>query len=84
MFGALDFGINVCNFDILDGKSGGGVFSPRTGAHLGVRIANVYVALNASVQRRVMWKLDDITLFTAGFSFGFVYREKMSDWPKLT
>lgn len=84
VFGSLDFGVNLCNFDILDGKSGGGVFSPRAGAHLGVRIADVYVALNADVQRRVMWKLDDITQFTAGFSFGFVYREKMSDAPKFT
>lgn len=84
VFFSLDFGVNLCNFDILDGKAGGGVFSPRASTHLGVRIADVYVGLDAGVQRRVMWKLDDITLFTAGFSFGFVYREKMSDPPKFT
>lgn len=73
--GLLGAGFNLFTLDKTsdgsgDGKYGGGIFSPRASARLGLHFDPVYVELMGDVQRRWAWGLPDSTMFQAGIAFG--------------
>lgn len=65
-------GFNLFTVDRRDDTTGGGIFSPRANARFGVHAGSLYLVAGADLQRRWDWKIDDLTLFTAGLTLGWV------------
>lgn len=68
----LGAGFNLFTIDKLEKRYGGGIFSPRASARIGLHFEPVYVVATADVQRRWQWGLDDMTVFQAGLAVGFM------------
>jgi hypothetical protein len=66
----LGAGFNLFTIDKLEKRYGGGIFSPRASARIGLHFEPVYVVATADVQRRWQWGLDDMTVFQAGLAIG--------------
>lgn len=68
-------GLNVLTLDKLsDGKGGGtyggGIFTPRASARIGLHFEPLYVVATADVHQRWQWGLPDATVFQAGLAIG--------------
>jgi hypothetical protein len=68
----VGLGFNLFTLDSMGGKVGGGIFSPRANARIGIHKGAFYVDVMGGVQRRWEWKIDDITMFQAGVTVGWV------------
>ncbi|APR85312.1 Hypothetical protein A7982_10661 [Minicystis rosea] len=80
--GTLGVGVNAFTIDKLGEKYGGGLLSPRASARLGVIFDPVILMANADIQRRWQWGLDDLTVFQAGISIGFIMPDYVSPAPR--
>jgi hypothetical protein len=69
-------GFNLITVDVVRDTKAAGIFSPRAQARLGVQVGYLMIAANVEVQRRWRWVLNDLTLFQAGITLGFMAESK--------
>jgi hypothetical protein len=76
-FGRVGAGFNVFTVDHREGKTVGGLFSPRAQVRLGFRVKVVEFGVEADVQRRWVWKMDDWNALGAGLFVVVLGEEKL-------